>query len=168
MHAFSLAPELCCDRCGLDDQFVSHGFVYQKQHQSQPVRVGKRLCCSNRFGRSGCGKTVRLYLADAIPRLHYSAQVVSLFLVALLQGSSVISAYQQAIGSEREARQAWRWIGRLYRQLPLWRADFEKRSESLVKKGSARLQVLLCSVADLLSQYGGCFGFQALRQRAFC
>ena len=154
MHLFSLSPSITCPHCGLDNQFVSHGFVYHKQPRALPAPVGKRLYCSLRFGRSGCGRTVRLYLDQAIPRLHYPASVLCAFLLLLMAGTSVMSAYQQVTGRS-EARHAWRWLQRLSEQLPHWRARFLtlpscSSASSAFATRSPRLRSLL-STASLWS-----------------
>jgi len=87
---------LCCQHCSKKDQFVSHGFVYKKQFHGKTRTVDKRLFCSSRHGRSGCGRTARLYLATELSRLHYTATHLTVFLLALLAGHSTIQAYQGA------------------------------------------------------------------------
>lgn len=170
LHAFSLNPSLSCVHCGSEQSFVSHGFVYQKQSLALPQPVGKRLVCSNRFGRSGCGRTLRLYLAHSLPRWHYGATVLSLFLLTLLSGASVVAAFQQATG-RHEARQAWRWLHRLYRQLPNWRARFTHRLVTLPSGyRTPRLTVLLTTLAALFTtqQPTDCATLQLRWQHAFC
>lgn len=171
LHAFSLNPVLTCPHCSRDDQFVSHGFVYRKQVCAEAVQVGKRLICSNRFGRSGCGRTVQLYLSNITPRLHYSASVMFVFVSALLIGSSVASAFRQA--TERvDPRHAWRWLHRLMRQLPLWRS----RLVTPVFQVSCQppkftRRSLLCSTLHLLFSVKGassCSDCQLHWQAAFC
>lgn len=176
MHAFSLNPTSACQHCGLGDHLVSHGFVYQKLPLRSPVRVGKRLLCSNRSGRRGCGHTVRLYLANVIPRLHYSASVIMAFLLALNVGRSVVIAFQQATG-RTEARQAWRWVHRLHGQLPRWRSRFLRHScttaaASLARVAdrSARVQVVLSTFSALVAGEAvtSCADLQRRWQSSFC
>ena len=173
MHAFSLNPTLTCQHCGLSDQFTSHGFVYQKKSLEAPQRVGKRLLCSNRFGRSGCGRTVQLYLTETIPRLHYSASTMFVFLLALLNTSSVVAAYQH-VTRYGDTRHAWRWLLRLYRQLPRWRSRYVTQPSSLsfarFTARSARLQVLLMTLSDLFAPGAltSCGNLQMLWQEPFC
>lgn len=61
------ADTLECHHCRRRGQLASHGFVCKKQHRGEPLPVGKRIVCSNRYGYSGCGRTRRLYLAAIIP-----------------------------------------------------------------------------------------------------
>ncbi|WP_198263018.1 hypothetical protein [sulfur-oxidizing endosymbiont of Gigantopelta aegis] len=53
MHQFTLSLDthsdtLECQHCLKKDQFVSHGFIYKKQHQNDKQAIGKRIFCSNR------------------------------------------------------------------------------------------------------------------------
>lgn len=87
---------LHCKNCADGNDFISHGFVFEICLQGEPKKVGKRLLCANRHGRSGCGATLRLYLSTGIPRLKHSAIVMTLFFAALLRGLSIQQAYQSA------------------------------------------------------------------------
>lgn len=174
MHQFSLNPSLSCPHCGLQDQFVSHGFVYHKHHQTPTDCAGKRLVCSNRFGRFGCGRTTRLYLVQTIPSLHTSASVLFTFINLLLHGLSVVSAYQKATG-QYESRHAWRWLLRLTNQLPRWRARFLTRPVSLpdtfaFSDRSPRLRTLLSTFSALLTleTVDSCAELQYRWQASFC
>lgn len=160
-----------CRRCQRGDQFVSHGFVYRKQHGGVRCAVGKRLFCANRRGRRGCGATLRLSLADCLPRLHVAAQVLQGFVLALVAGSGVAAAYLQATRAQ-SARQGWRWVRRLRDGLVHWRTYLPREVSPLAplfSVRSPRLQVLLPTLAALALRLGGSFvaRFQRDRQRPF-
>ena len=104
-----------CSHCFKHCQFVSHGIIYKQRSITEREPVGKRLFCSNRNGRSGCGRTVQLSIADCIPQLRYSAKCVSLFISLLLAHVGIGRAYQQATG-QSETRNAWRWLSKLMQQ----------------------------------------------------
>lgn len=112
---------LTCQHCHRPDQLVSHGFVYKKQIGGEPKPVGKRVFCSNRRQRSGCGRTMQLYLDSIIRGLHYAGTVVVAFMMALLSGASVRLAYGQATGAA-DPRHAWVWLTRLEAQLSCHRS----------------------------------------------
>ena len=133
-----------CHNCQRSEHFVSHGFSYVKARAAQRVTVGKRLFCADRFGRGGCGATLRLYLFDRVPRLHANATALQAFLAYLDQGMAVESAYAQSrlqpqarivpravpqlekttppLLPHRSPRNAWRWLKKLDRNLPRFRA----------------------------------------------
>jgi hypothetical protein len=55
--------------------------------------------CSNRDGRSGGGRTSRLYLDAAIRKLHYAGGQLVAFVLALIQGGAVQQAYSGVTGT---------------------------------------------------------------------
>jgi hypothetical protein len=102
LHAAALSPRACsvrleCRGCRSDAHLASHGFVYVKQAQAEPVAVGKRVICVNRRGRAGCGASFSLRLASRVPHLQHSAAAVQVFIDDLIAGAAVESAYQQAL-----------------------------------------------------------------------
>ncbi len=114
LHQFTLElgfheDALQCKNCAACNAFVSHGFIYKKQHNGDKKPVGKRVFCSNRYGKSGCGCTLRLYLAADIPTLQYSSIHLFIFLSALIAGLNIQKAYQKATGT-LEPRNAYRWL----------------------------------------------------------
>jgi len=148
MHRYSLELDLHqieCAHCAARGQFVSHGFVYKKAIGATTDIVGKRILCTPRGERSGCGRTVRLYLADRIPRLHHAAACVTAFVLALIAGLSVTAAYEKAT-SIVDARNAWRWLNKLKRRLLDWRsrlAPHVRAQPAAVRRRSPRLQLLI-------------------------
>lgn len=121
LHRFTLELDLhqealICEHCVQPGQWVSHGFVYRKQHNADPQPVAKRILCSNRHGRTGCGRTRQLYLDAVIPRLRHSAVQMFAFLSALLAGETITLAYHRAIGTS-EPRHAYRWLNRCRHRL---------------------------------------------------
>jgi len=89
LHQFTLSLDFHqdmtqCHKCSKHDQFVSHGFVYKKQRQGDKTIVGKRIFCSNRYGKVGCGSTHRLYLTAQIPSLQYNTEHLFRFLLELI------------------------------------------------------------------------------------
>lgn len=160
---------LPCHHCHQRGQWVSHGFVYKKQHRGEPLPVGKRIFCSNRYGRSGCGRTRRLYLAAVIPAWHYATSCLAGFVSALCAGASIAAAYCKATGAAGH-RQAWRWLHKLERHLPDYRCALSSRREpSLAKHRCRRLQLLLPALGALFERLGPapCARFQLQRQAAF-
>lgn len=163
-HRDTLPP---CAHCSRQDAFVAHDVVYKKQTQGEPVAVGKRLFCANRHGRLGCGRTCRLLLAQRIPRLSFYALHVTLFVMALIAGASIASAYQQATGA-REPRHAYRWLGKLWRKLAEYRQWLTGRDDASVAARSRRLVILLPTLQRLLAgSRAGAARYQCRTQSAF-
>jgi len=163
IDSFSLSLEvhkdaLHCAHCSRNDQFISHGFVYKQRSQTLREKVGKRIFCSNRYGRSGCGRTFRLYIAKALPCLQYDAAHLFVFLVALMAQMTVQQAYEKATGTQ-EPRNAWRWLNKLQRKLTDYRCFLQRQAgkwSTQFKSRVRRLQILLPTVKQLFSLLDDC------------
>jgi len=176
LHQFTMELDLHrstleCKNCATHNDFISHGFVIKKCSQNDPQKVGKRLLCANRYGRSGCGATLRLYLTASIPGFKHSAFVMTLFLTGLLRGLSIQEAYQSATHTD-DPRHAYRWIRRCYDKLIVYRGRLKGHSGSLSGQFSSRvhsLRLLLPTLAQLFREMEqpSCQHYQALWQQAF-
>jgi len=165
--------ELECAHCLKSDQFVSHGIVYKKRSDIQMEKVGKRIFCSNRYGRSGCGRTFQLYVASEIPDFQYGAAHLYVFIVSLLANMTIAESYFKAIKQDDlEPRNAWRWLDKLMEKLSAYRTFLKVcatyRSMSF-KQRSLRLKHLLPSLASVISKTtdNPCSSFQLSQQNAF-
>ena len=179
-----------CHNCQRSEHFISHGFSYAKARAAQRVTVGKRLFCADRFGHGGCGATLRLYLTTRIPGLHVGAAAIQTFLTHLEAGSAVESAYVAAVDDckadavaplepqnlallpHRSPRNAWRWLKKLDRNLPRFRALLSRPDASACvpfATRSARLRLLLPGFVSLKAKLGATFvaAFQYTQQAAF-
>ncbi|MEW4368047.1 hypothetical protein, partial [Aliikangiella maris] len=57
-----------CHSCSVNPKI---GYVYKQRDYRQRDIVGKQMICSQRYGRSGCGRTRQLYLQQVVPGRHY-------------------------------------------------------------------------------------------------
>jgi hypothetical protein len=154
-HSLSSLPgDNACRHCSKDDQWVSHGFVRKVRRGRVIATVGKRVFCSNRDSRQGCGRTQQLYLSSGIPNMHYSTLQVALFVTQLLAGCTVEDAYCEAVDNA-DARQAWRWVSRLTVKVGVFRRRVKPSfplSAKPIPTHSRRLTVLLEPLQQLLKQ----------------
>jgi len=161
---------LICQFCSKNNQFVSHGFVYKKQYNGLRQTVGKRIFCSNRFGRSGCGRTFQVYLATEIPKLNYAIHHLAVFIHCLLAGSCIDKAYYTATKT-KDTRNAYRWLNKLQGRLIDYRLVLNRRTEDCVnifKSRVRRLQLLLPTLSVLISSVvSSCFHYQLCTQKPF-
>lgn len=168
--------QLCdtaCHHCGKTCNLLSHGYIRKKQHGGDPLPVGKRVFCSNRRSHDGCGRTIRLFLDNAIGRLHATADQVSAFVLALVAGMAVAPAYLLATGAP--TRNAWRWLIKMQAQLPTWRSLDHQPPLPVTATAPTppryRHQcVLRATLATLCGEHAGlslCRALQRHRQRAF-
>jgi len=159
---------LKCRQCTKNDQFVSHGYVYRQLSSTSKAKVGKRIFCSNRHGRTGCGSTLRLYLTEAIPSLRYQTVHLAAFLNTLLGGASIQQSYQTATQTT-EPRNAYRWLNKLDDQLINYHGFLKTRAQEFVssfRSRTRRLQILLPSIRRLSVTLSPdfCRAYQLVRQ----
>ncbi len=176
LHRFTLSLDsqphpIRCQHCSKQDQLVSHGFVYKKQHHGERRTVGKRLFCSNRYGHSGCGRTIRLYLVTEISRLHYTAAHMAAFLHALLDGLTIQKAYLTATHTP-EPRQAYRWLNKLQCKHVAYRALFNApclQPDCQFTVKTKQRHILLSTLQMLFSTLGksACAQIQQRTQMSF-
>jgi hypothetical protein len=160
-----------CRHCQQTHHLISHGFVYKKRSGSEPKQpVGKRVFCSNRHGRAGCGRTMQLYLDTTIRYLHYTGECVVAFVLALLTGATVQQAYEGATGTA-EPRHAYRWLNKLFTQLSEYRRGVYPLRWPHVETASRppRRGLLASTFTALLAHFGQplCARYQQSLQRLF-
>jgi hypothetical protein len=162
-----------CVHCRQTRQLVSHGFLYKKQVGAEPAAVGKRVFCSNRNRRTGCGRTMRLYLDATVRYLHYAGNLVVAFVLALMAGMTVQCAYCQTTGST-DARHAYRWLHRLGLQLSRYRSVSYQMSlpgtePPVMARRSVRYGLLASTFRGLVQSFGQplCARYQGHTQRSF-
>ncbi|VAW69377.1 hypothetical protein MNBD_GAMMA10-1251 [hydrothermal vent metagenome] len=175
INAFTLSldyhqGELECVHCLKNDQFVSHGIIYKQRSGSLAEKVGKRIFCSNRYGRNGCGRTFQLYVANEIPSFRYGAAHLFIFIAALIANQTVSEAYIKATG-QTEYRNAWRWLSRLMLKLSEYRSFLKVRCDADFtppRLMPSSLKHLLPTLDRLFtSNHNGCFDFQIAQQQPF-
>lgn len=161
-----------CRHCLKNLHMVSHGVVYKQRSIAYKEPVGKRLLCSNRRGRAGCGRTVQLTIAARNPALHYDTSHLFAFICALFLGLSIPKAYHRATG-QAQSRQAWRWLNSLTVNLLDYRrrlCDRTQHLSSLFKSPIRRLELLLPTLYclfDASSSDDACADFQLTHQQRF-
>lgn len=156
-----------CPFCRQSDQWISHGYLYKKSGQ----KVGKRILCAKRYGKSGCGHTQALYVSDVIPNRRYSLSVLLTFVFALVKGATVEKAYYRAIGHTHSSpRQAWRWLNALWANMGRFRLRLmsSEPPEMLIAGASRRLTVLLNTLHQCLKQCAEPDVIQRAMQCRFC
>lgn len=158
-----------CPHCGKSEHSVSHGYLYKQVSIDRREVVGKRILCSRRDGRHGCGRTRQWYLADVVPGRQYRLSVFIAFVSALLGGDAVESAYLKATRSSAQPRHAWRWLQSFIRRLPHWRTGLSLATETLAARSrSSTVHILLPTLHSLSRGLGGLRRFQSHFQCAFC
>ena len=165
------AEKLHCPHCAKNNQLVSHGVIYKQRSMTTREPVGKRVFCSNRYQRTGCGRTVQLHVTTVLPAMRYAAAQVFVFLSALLMNAGVDAAYRAATG-QSDARQGWRWLNKLDAQLSDFRVFVHAHLKPPISDFSARcrrLRLLLPTLQQLFAQLptNPCAHYQQQHQKAF-
>lgn len=162
--------QLECTHCLKHDQFVSHGIIYKQRSIDVKEKVGKRIFCSNRYGRTGCGRTFQLYLAMVIPRFRYGAAQLFIFISSLLAGMMLTDAYCKAT-AQTDSRNGWRWLNRLRLKLAEYRTFINVKPTTInsYTGKSHQLKLLLPTLNALNSKLTGvlCLSYQITTQKAF-
>jgi hypothetical protein len=151
------APPLHCARCQSCDDWVLHDYVYKQLTIFERTCVGKRLLCSNRGQRGGCGATLRLSLSSRVAQLQYGCAALSAFVMALIAGLSIRAAYRGATGTH-EPRHGYRWLQRFSHTLSKYRQCLGQRTHTSCADRAAqrvhRLRLLLPTFQALANKVG--------------
>jgi hypothetical protein len=124
-----------CPRCKVVGTLIRHGCLYGYDASSPQRKTerARRVFCSNRHARRGCGRTFSVWCADRIRRLSLTASCLWRFLQRAVAGS-ILAAIRTANChlSERTWQRLWKRFAsasrlprrRLsYRHLPTYAAD---------------------------------------------
>ena len=163
-----------CQHCQQTQQLVSHGFIRKKRNCGDPQALGKRVFCSNRHHRTGCGRTMQLYLDSTLRYLHHAGSAVVAFVLSLLAGISIGLAYMQATGADTP-RHAYRWLHRLDQQMSVYRSLFHQplllapSGVCAAPSPCLRRSLLASTFAALLMRFKQplCQAYQSQLQRTF-
>lgn len=168
----TITPDNACESCSQNDQWVSHGYVYRQQTMAQRHAVGKRILCSQRHGKDGCGRTRQLYLGDIIPKRRHCMHTLATFVFLLCKGLTVTQAYREAREDPyRDPRHAWRWLSALTAQLGRLRTYLCKPNNTPLvglHHRSRQLTILLPTLHTIFLLHPDESAIQVLQQRCFC
>ncbi|MBX9680092.1 MAG: hypothetical protein K2X38_15120, partial [Gemmataceae bacterium] len=86
-----------CPHCRVVGAFIRHGFLYgfdETSPRRETLRA-RRIFCSNRHRRPGCGRTFSVWLADKIRRLSLTTRGLLRFLSRVV-AAGIASAIRSA------------------------------------------------------------------------
>lgn len=106
------AKQMACPRCHRTGMRIGHGRLTGNAERGNAHEIrGRRLLCSARFRRPGCGRTYSVLIATVIAHFTVRTPTVSAFLQAVVGGLSRKAAWQSAGGppglSLRSGYQLW-------------------------------------------------------------
>ncbi len=83
-----------CKHCGKVGMLIFHGYTYGQSDYKKSITKGRRVFCSNRNRRSGCGRTLYLLFYNFIRGGFISAELFWQFLNAILTELSINKSYE--------------------------------------------------------------------------
>ncbi len=115
-------PLLPCAHCGRHGNLIGHGFLrgYSERSNIRLLR-GRRIFCSNRGRRRGCGRTVSTLLSRFIERYVVTAATLWALFCRLADGLPVERAARETDFPQTQ-RSAYRCAASLKRQSFSWRS----------------------------------------------
>jgi hypothetical protein len=113
-EALLQAKQEACPHCHRTGMVVGHGMLmgYAEHGGDRAVR-GRRLLCSARFRRSGCGRTFSVLVATVIASFTVRAPTLSRLLEAVVGGLCRKAAWEKAARSGLSLRSGYRLWARL-------------------------------------------------------
>lgn len=107
--------QTACPHCKVVGTLIRHGFLYGFDDGSPPRKTvrARRIFCSNRQARPGCGRTFSVWLADKIRRLCLTTGTLWRFLQrAAADGLHAASCAADSPLSDRTWRRIWKRFDR--------------------------------------------------------
>ena len=92
------AKQMACPHCRRTGMVVGHGLLMgYAEHGSELVVRGRRLLCSRRFRRSGCGRTFSVLLATVLANFVVRTGTMSRLLEFVVGGLCRKAAWERAV-----------------------------------------------------------------------
>jgi len=102
-----------CPHCQVVGALIRHGRLCGYDESQRPTLRARRLFCSNRHARRGCGRTVSVWCADKLRRLSLSTGTLCRFLQrAATDGISAASRALRCHLSDRTLQRLWQRFDR--------------------------------------------------------
>ncbi len=99
---------ILCPHCQTRGYLILHGFLYgYSETDSNRIRRGHRIFCSNRNNRTGCGKTFSVLKSTFIKNFVISANTLWCFLDMVSKDNNLSSAFKDS-GSAMQATSFYR------------------------------------------------------------
>ncbi len=113
-EVLSGAKQIACPHCHRAGMLVGHGllFGYAERSNDREIR-GRRLLCSGRFRRTGCGRTFSVLLATVIAGFVVRTGTLSGMAGAVLGGLCRKTAWEQICTPGLSLRSGYRLWARL-------------------------------------------------------
>lgn len=99
-----------CPHCRVVGTLICHGYLrgYDEGNSQRKTVRARRVFCSNRNARSGCGRTFSIWCADKIRRLSLTTRALWRFLQRAVAGS--IAAATRVVADCQRSDRTWQRI----------------------------------------------------------
>jgi hypothetical protein len=107
------AKQISCPHCRRIGMVVGHGLLRgYTEHGSDRVVRGRRLLCSRRYRRSGCGRTFAVVVASVLAGFTARTGTISRFLESVVGGLCRKAAWEQVSSglTLRSGYRLWRCL----------------------------------------------------------
>lgn len=97
-HFYFRLKQTPCPHCKSTGSLILHGYLcgYNTAVYGEKIIRGRRIFCSNRNRRSGCGKTFSILAANILKHFNICANSLWRFLNNIAEGMSKIQAMKKA------------------------------------------------------------------------
>lgn len=104
-----------CPHCKRTGTLILHGYLsgYDLGAYSQRVLKGRRIFCSNRHRKQGCGKTFSVFKADRLKRFAIQTSGLWLFLKNIARGINLSQAFR-TLGIALKTTSIYRLYNRIF------------------------------------------------------
>lgn len=110
--------QTACPHCRVVGALIRHGVLAGYDDTSQrPIVRARRLFCSNRHARPGCGRTVSVWLATTLRRLSLTTSTLLQFLQRAATGTIAAACRAAGVRSERTWQRLWHRFDRAQSRL---------------------------------------------------
>lgn len=94
---YSRLKVIPCPHCQSIGQLILHGYLrgYDERNANKQIIRGRRIFCSNRQRRAGCGRTVSIFITTIIKHITITTKSLWVFLNNILTGKNKFQAFRK-------------------------------------------------------------------------
>jgi hypothetical protein len=154
-----------CPHCGRTGTLIGHGFLRGYEEQGQGIaQRGRRIFCSDRYRRQGCGRTFSVLAATALAGFVVRTVTLFRFVEKVLAGLTRKTAWQAATRGALSLSSGYRLWRRMQNEQSALRSRLCRQCAPPVCPSPeplaallAHLRVLLPAATCLFTAFQTCF-----------
>lgn len=153
---FHAKIKLCaCPHCLHTGCLILHGYLYgfTESDTAGKITKGRRIFCSNRNKKTGCGKTFSILMSGFIKNHIVSSQTLSRFLCSIKDGKSKAQANRES-GGKMKASTVYRIFNKFtYHQVRIRTLLSRRRPPPRIKHTK---DAVIATIVHLQASFQGC------------